>query len=132
MCITLLTHTFSGRSLSRMSEQRPIFFGKSTSQMASLAREAMEDAVADAAKAGISVCGLHQGRIQHLPPSDPLIQAVIRRSEQRNHQGPDSSKYLQRGISAITRTVASDDGIPAQEVITKLESKLVQARKSVP
>lgn len=66
-----------------MLAQRPIFFGRTTSQMAAVAREAMEDAVTETAKAGIPVCGLHQGRVQHLLPSDPLIQAVVARSEQR-------------------------------------------------
>ena len=73
-----------------MPEQRPVFFGRSTSQMASIALDAMEDVVADLAKAGIAVCGLHQGRIQHLFPSDPLIQAVINRSEQRKQQASGS------------------------------------------
>lgn len=113
-----------------MSEQRPVFFGRSTSQMASLAREAMEDAVAELANAGIHVCGLHQGRVQHLLPSDPLIQAVIRRSEQRNHQAPSSSKFVQRGSSAISRTVAYGDGTLTEEVIARLEVKLAQARNA--
>lgn len=38
------------------------------------------------------------------------------------------SEFVRRGIASIQRTVAAGDGIPAQAVIAKLESKLAAAR----
>lgn len=57
--------------------QRPIFFGFTTTQMACIAREAMEDAVAETANAGVALTGMVDGRIQTLAPSDPRIQSVV-------------------------------------------------------
>lgn len=38
------------------------------------------------------------------------------------------SKFIRRGRAAIARSVAAGDGIPAEVVIAKLESKVARAR----
>lgn len=76
-----LTPPGIGSRLSSMT--RPSFFGFSTQQMAKIAQEAMEDAVAANAKAGISLTGMVDGRVQTLPPSDPRILTVVSKSDQR-------------------------------------------------
>lgn len=70
-----------GSSLSLMT--RPTFFGYSTQQMANIAQEAMQDAVAANAKAGIPITGMIDGLVHTLSPSDPRILAVISKSDLR-------------------------------------------------
>lgn len=59
---------------------RPTFFGYTNQQMAKFAREAMEEAVVSNAKAGITLTGLVDGRVQTLAPSDSRILAVVSKS----------------------------------------------------
>ena len=42
------------------------------------------------------------------------------------------SEFIRRGIAAIDRTVAVDDGIAPASVIVRLEAKLAEARKARP
>lgn len=76
-----LTRKGQGDSLSLMA--RPTFFGYSTQQMANIAQEAMQAAVAANAKAGIPIAGMVDGRVQTLSPSDPRILTVISKSDLR-------------------------------------------------
>ncbi len=76
-----LTPPGIGSRLSSMT--RPTFFGFSTQQMAKIAQEAMEDAVAANAKASIPITGLVDGRVQTLAPTDPRILAVVSKSDLR-------------------------------------------------
>ena len=56
-----------------------------------------------------------------------LIETAVRNEVLRRRV---QSEFVQRGIAAIQRTAAAGDGIPAQAVIAKLESKLAAARSS--
>lgn len=41
------------------------------------------------------------------------------------------AEFMRRGLSAIARTRKSENGIPAEAVIAKLEARLAQARKTM-
>ncbi|WP_416399895.1 YlcI/YnfO family protein [Alicycliphilus denitrificans] len=54
-----------------------------------------------------------------------LVETAVRNEVARRRI---QSEFVRRGIASIQRTVAAGDGIPAQAVIAKLESKLAAAR----
>lgn len=56
-----------------------------------------------------------------------LVETAVRNEVTRRRV---QSEFVRRGMAAIHRTVAAGDGIPAQAVIAKLESKLATARSS--
>lgn len=72
-------------------------------------RDAMEQALED----GESLAG--------------LVETAVRREVQRRLE---QAEFVRRGIVAIERTKAAGDGIPADDVIAKLERKLAAARKA--
>ena len=89
---TPLTARGIGSRLFCMTSRRPTFFGLSSSAMASRAKEAVENAVASDAKAGISVTGWVDGRVQTLAPTDPRILAVIERQEERTAKASNARR----------------------------------------
>jgi hypothetical protein len=54
-----------------------------------------------------------------------LVETAVRNEVRRRRA---HSEFVRRGMAAIQRTAAAGDGIPAQAVIAKLESKLAAAR----
>ncbi|HVR54990.1 MAG TPA: YlcI/YnfO family protein [Pseudorhodoferax sp.] len=56
-----------------------------------------------------------------------LVEKAVRHEVARRH---DNAEFMRRGLAAIARTRDADDGIPAEQVIAKLESKLAAARKT--
>lgn len=56
-----------------------------------------------------------------------LVETAVRNEVTRRRV---QSEFIRRGMAAIHRTVSSDDGVPAEAVIAKLEMKLAAARKS--
>lgn len=56
-----------------------------------------------------------------------LVEIAVRNEVNRRQV---QSEFVRRGISAIDRTVAAGDGIPANAVIANLEEKLARARKA--
>ena len=56
-----------------------------------------------------------------------LVETAVRNEVTRRRV---HSEFLRRGITAINRTVAASDGIPADVVIAKLEAKLAAARSA--
>ena len=55
-----------------------------------------------------------------------LVETAVRNEVKRRQ---DQAEFLRRGLTAIQRTVAAGDGIPASTVIAKLEAKLAAAKK---
>lgn len=56
-----------------------------------------------------------------------LVETAVRNEVTRRRV---QSEFIRRGMAAIHRTVSSDDGVPTEAVIAKLEMKLAAARKS--
>lgn len=56
-----------------------------------------------------------------------LVETAVRHEVARRRM---QSEFVRRGLSAIQQTVASDNGIAADVVLAKLESKLAQARRA--
>ena len=54
-----------------------------------------------------------------------LVETAVRNEVHRRRA---QAEFARRGMAAIDRTVADDDGIPAQEVLARLEHKLAAAR----
>lgn len=65
-----------------------------------------------------------------MSPRDPC--AAIPRHEAAVKAGSVESDFIHRAKVAIDRTVLCNDGIPAEIVIAKLETKLAVARKIPP
>ena len=55
-----------------------------------------------------------------------LVETAVRNEVKRRQ---DQAEFLRRGLTAIQRTVAAGDGIPASTVIAKLEAKLAAAKQ---
>ncbi|EER62339.1 hypothetical protein AcdelDRAFT_0023 [Acidovorax delafieldii 2AN] len=60
-------------SLPIMKSTAPTFYGLRANQVTSLAKKAVANAVADNARAGISLTGLVDGRVQKLQATAPRI-----------------------------------------------------------
>jgi predicted transcriptional regulator len=56
-----------------------------------------------------------------------LVETAVRNEVARRQI---QSEFVRRGMAAINRTVAAGDGIPAEVVLAKLESKLAAARRA--
>jgi len=56
-----------------------------------------------------------------------LVETAVRNEVTRRRV---QSEFVRRGFAAINRTIAAGDGIPAETVIARLESKLAAARKT--
>jgi len=56
-----------------------------------------------------------------------LVETAVRNEVTRRRV---QTEFVRRGMTAISRTVSSGDGLPAEAVIAKLETKLAAARKS--
>jgi hypothetical protein len=65
---------------------------------------------------------------RHFPETGELNRVALRGSSRQNTQTATDS--VRRAKDAIERTISSGDGIPAETVIAKLESKLAAARKA--
>lgn len=61
-----------------------------------------------------------------LEPGETLSQFVESVVERRKHQ----SAFVSRGIAAIEETQRSGHGIPAEQVVVRLEAKLQAARQA--
>ncbi|WP_326535774.1 YlcI/YnfO family protein [Pseudorhodoferax sp.] len=56
-----------------------------------------------------------------------LVEKAVRNEVARRH---DHAEFVRRGLAAIARTRDADDGIPAEQVIARLEAKLAVARQT--
>ncbi len=65
---------------------------------------------------------------RHFPETGELNRVALRGSSRQNTQTATGS--VPRAKDAIERTISSSDGIPAETVIAKLESKLAAARRA--
>lgn len=54
-----------------------------------------------------------------------LVETAVRNEVTRRRV---QSEFVRRGMLAIERTVAAGDGVPAESVIAKLQSKLAAAK----
>lgn len=68
-----LSPVLNGCSLPRMERSKPTFHGLDADQLTPLAREAVVNAVASNARAGIPLTGYVDGRVQTIQASDPHI-----------------------------------------------------------
>ena len=58
-----------------------------------------------------------------------LVETAVRHEVNRRRL---QSEFIRRGIAAIQRTEAAGDGVPAEEVIGRLEQKLAATRARKP
>ena len=56
-----------------------------------------------------------------------LVETAVRSEVTRRRV---QAEFVRRGMAAIERTVIAEDGVPAEDVIAKLETKLALARKN--
>jgi predicted transcriptional regulator len=56
-----------------------------------------------------------------------LVETAVRSEVNRRRV---QAEFIRRGMAAIERTVAANDGVPAEEVIAKLEAKVALAKKT--
>ena len=56
-----------------------------------------------------------------------LVETAVRSEVTRRRV---QAEFVRRGMAAIERTVIAEDGVPAEDVIAKLEAKLALARKN--
>lgn len=56
-----------------------------------------------------------------------LVKTAVRNEVTRRRV---QAEFIRRGMAAINRTVAADDGVPAEVVIAKLEAKVAAARNA--
>lgn len=68
-----LTALRKGRSLMTMPSKAPTILGLNASQMTSLVKRAVSNAVASDLRAGIPVTGMVDGRVQTLDPADERL-----------------------------------------------------------
>ena len=54
-----------------------------------------------------------------------LVETAVRNEVQRRQT---QAEFVRRGMAAIERTAAAGDGVPAQEMIAKLQAKLAKAK----
>ena len=64
--------------------------------------------------------------LEHNESLANLVETAVRNEVKRRQ---DQAEFLRRGLTAIQRTVAAGDGIPASTVIAKLEAKLAAAKQ---
>lgn len=55
-----------------------------------------------------------------------LVETAVRKEVVRRRE---NSEFIRRGLAAIKRSTEADDGIPAEDVIAKLQAKVDAARK---
>ena len=54
-----------------------------------------------------------------------LVETAVRNEVRRRKT---QAEFVRRGMAAIERTVTADDGVPAQDMIARLEAKLAAAK----
>ena len=56
-----------------------------------------------------------------------LVETAVRNEVRRRQT---QAEFVRRGMAAIERTAAAGDGVPAQEVIARLETKLAKVKSA--
>ena len=54
-----------------------------------------------------------------------LVETAVRNEVRRRQT---QAEFVRRGMTAIERTAAAGDGVPAQEMLARLETKLAKAK----
>lgn len=72
-----LTVRLKPLTVQRMSKSQAMAFGLNTSQLADLAKQAVQEAVAKNVREGVSTTILMDGRVQTLDATDPRLSLLV-------------------------------------------------------